>query len=297
MKDVITDILQQARRAPSVLNSQPWRFRVCGNTIELYLNKIPELEPVDPHGRLQLASCGTFISHLSHAIREKGWMQKTSYFPRFEEENLVAFIKLKGPGDLTDTEQAPTSQKRCIEKIQQDITRIARQKDTELTVQNDDENLRFEKYFRSNCAKKLDTEYFRNSLNLLLRSESDSDTIYEDEVILSDSFFNNSFTAGSGSGIPEELKHRYFILYTRTDTRYNWLRSGEVLGNMMIHLRQCEDAGMMALPVISTDCCRKWIREQINLPGHPQFVLKMHPVKPREHMQKRPLQELIKQGF
>ena len=297
MKNIIREILEEARRAPSVLNSQPWNFRVCGNTIELYLNKIPELEPVDPLGRLQLASCGTFISHLSHAIREKGWVQKINYFPRFEEENLIAYVELTGPDAKPGTEQSPCSRKRCIEKIQQEITHIAIQKDTELTVQNDDENFRFENYFKANCAKKLDTEYFRNSLNLLLRSESDSDTIYEDEVILSDSFFDIPHTTGNVSDVHENLRHRYFILHTKTDNRYNWLRSGEVLGNMMIHLRRCEDLWMMALPIISNDCCRKWLREEISLPGHPQFVLKMHPVTPREHMHKRPLQELIKQGL
>ncbi|MDG5767539.1 hypothetical protein QA596_08700 [Balneolales bacterium ANBcel1] len=305
MKHAITNILNEASRAPSVLNTQPWKFRVCGNTIEVYLEKKPELAGIDPFGRLQLASCGMLVSHLAEAVISNDWVPKFDFFPRFEEENLVAYVELSRnkKNGLPQHGSEPESTNHpdpdtCIKKIQKDLTSIATSAESELLVHDDGPDRKFQNYFTESCGRKLDSEYHRKNLNLLLRAHPvENDTIFEDEVLFSDRFFTKNHEPDPATPLPFDLENRFLILATKTDSRYNWIRAGDILGKMMIHLRNCDRVGLMALPVISSNCCRKWLREELNLSVFPQFVLKMLTVKPREHIRKRPLQELMKYGL
>ncbi len=306
MKREITSILDEARRAPSVLNSQPWGFRVCGNTIEVYLEKNPELATIDTHGRLQLASCGTLIAHLKKSIRSKGWVAKTKYFPRFEEENLVAYVEVKGLNG--GTKQSPSTPEEAepetgtpdtLEVKQKQIAAIASREDIGLLIHDDGPDNKVQNYFKDNCGEKLNDENFRKNLNLFMRPDSaDTAVPFEDEALLSDRFFESDDPVNiDGISWPDTFRNRYFVLVTGTDNRYEWTRAGEALGNIMLEVREWDAVGLMALPIITDECCRKWLKDELNIRETPQFVLKMQPVKPKEHIHKRPLKEMLKYGF
>ena len=57
-----------AARAPSLHNTQPWRFKATQDTIELYADQRRKLH-VDPIGREMLISCGAALFGLRLAIR------------------------------------------------------------------------------------------------------------------------------------------------------------------------------------------------------------------------------------
>lgn len=314
----ITSILDEARRAPSVLNTQPWRFRVCGNTIEVYLEKKKELVEIDPAGRLQIASCGTLIAHLENAVLKNGWIPKVTFFPRFEEPDLVAFVELNDPlkrgrkaSRVETTQNIPAVKQDHLDGrdaanmqfLQGKLTELAAKKDVLLVMHNDCSDNSIQTYLKNQCGEKLKSEYFKRSVNLFLRTDQTEDTVpFEDEALLSDRFFDavsssggkNSETGEGGKNPPENL---FMILATGTDNRYEWTRSGQVLGEIIIELRNWDNIGLMALPIISKDVCRNWLKKKLELSGYPQFVLKMEPVKPREHIGKRPLSAILKYGI
>ncbi|MGM0739504.1 MAG: hypothetical protein ACQETM_10145, partial [Bacteroidota bacterium] len=292
MNSHITFLLDEARRAPSVLNSQPWRFRVCGNTIEVYLDKKSELEQIDLKGRLQMASCGTLIAHLEHSIIEHGLQSRISYFPRFEEEDLVAFVEISGRA------KKPVCRKSSQRIVQRDqdsgsvldkweskamtdddgatiehIQSLASRKGIELLQHDDSADHKIHTYFRNNCGEKLKSEHFRKSLNFYLRSEgSDASIPFEDELLLSDRFFEATGVSTRADGSSSKMQNVFMILTTGTDNRYEWLRSGQALGDIIMELRKQGHAGLLALPIISNDDCREWLRKELKLPGYPQFV-------------------------
>jgi len=309
----IAPILEEARRAPSVLNSQPWRFRVCGNTIEIYLEKKTELAEVDPMGRLQIASCGTLIAHLERSVIRRGLTPKISFFPRFEEPDLVAFMETISasekqdqrvlPFDTRDQAMDTDGENRDLTGVFHDLHnklgRLAGSRDVGMIVHDDSTDRSIHTYLRNNCGEKLKSESFRKSLNLYLRTDmKDSKVPYEDEALLSDRFFETESADATGSNGPGfRVNNLFMILTTGTDNRYEWTRAGQALGEIIMELRKWKNIGLMALPIISTDSCRLWLKDKLDLPGFPQFVLKMKPDKPREHVRKRPLQELLKYGF
>jgi nitroreductase len=62
-----------ARRAPSIHNTQPWRWRVLEETLELYADRSRQLPELDPDGHLQMLSCGAALQHASLALAAQGW--------------------------------------------------------------------------------------------------------------------------------------------------------------------------------------------------------------------------------
>jgi hypothetical protein len=64
--------LALANRAPSVHNSQPWRWRIGFSTIQLFADPERALPATDPEGRDLRVSCGAALHHLRVALLAAG---------------------------------------------------------------------------------------------------------------------------------------------------------------------------------------------------------------------------------
>ena len=61
-----------ANRAPSLHNSQPWRWRIGDTSIHMFADTQRELPVTDPTGRDLRISCGAALHHLRVALRAAG---------------------------------------------------------------------------------------------------------------------------------------------------------------------------------------------------------------------------------
>ncbi len=66
-------LVETAARAPSVHNTQPWRFRVSQDAVELCADASRQLL-VDPDGREMVISCGAALYGLRLAVRSLGYL-------------------------------------------------------------------------------------------------------------------------------------------------------------------------------------------------------------------------------
>jgi hypothetical protein len=73
--------LELAVRAPSVHNSQPWRFQVGTRHIQLHADTTRHLGATDPDGRDLVISCGAALHHLRIALAALGWLPLTRRAP------------------------------------------------------------------------------------------------------------------------------------------------------------------------------------------------------------------------
>ena len=74
--EVISDAVELACRAPSLHNSQPWRFivdGVDGQAVHLFLDPDRAPRHTDTTGREALISCGAVLDHLRVAMAAAGW--------------------------------------------------------------------------------------------------------------------------------------------------------------------------------------------------------------------------------
>jgi hypothetical protein len=78
----MTALVTAAARAPSLHNSQPWRFRVRGDSVELHADPGRVLRQIDPAGREQVISCGAALFGLRLGLRRLGYVACAELLPR-----------------------------------------------------------------------------------------------------------------------------------------------------------------------------------------------------------------------
>jgi nitroreductase len=93
--------LTAAGLAPSVHNTQPWRFRVDERAVDVLADRSRRLEVADPTGRELLISVGAAIGNLRIAIRAAGREPVLRLWPDPANTDLVARITL-GPAITAD---------------------------------------------------------------------------------------------------------------------------------------------------------------------------------------------------
>jgi nitroreductase len=88
-----------ALHAPSVFNTQPWRWRLAGATLELHADRSRALTATDPEGRLLLLSCGTALHHARVTLRAVGWDVLVERLPGDPAAGPLARITVTGTAE------------------------------------------------------------------------------------------------------------------------------------------------------------------------------------------------------
>src|SRR6516165_12814203 len=69
----LNDAVQLASRAPSVHNSQPWRWVAENGILRLFVDRDRTVPETDRSGRETIISCGAALDHLRVAMLAAGW--------------------------------------------------------------------------------------------------------------------------------------------------------------------------------------------------------------------------------
>jgi len=88
--------LELAVRAPSIHNSQPWRWRVADGSVHLYVDPVRQLPLVDPARRGMLLSCGVALQHFTVALSALGWATTVHRFPNPADPDHLASVEFGG---------------------------------------------------------------------------------------------------------------------------------------------------------------------------------------------------------
>lgn len=92
--------VELALRAPSVHNTQPWRWRIGRDTVELFADPGRHLVATDPGRRDLVLSCGAALHHLLVALAAAGSSVDVARLPDPEDATHLATVTVgPGPGD------------------------------------------------------------------------------------------------------------------------------------------------------------------------------------------------------
>jgi nitroreductase len=98
--------LVAATAAPSLHNSQPWRFQCAANGIQLYADHTRAVPAADPDHRELTLACGAALLNLRIAIKAMGALPDVRILPDRLRPDLLATVRPAGRRTPTPLDQA-----------------------------------------------------------------------------------------------------------------------------------------------------------------------------------------------
>ncbi|MDX2191961.1 MAG: nitroreductase family protein [Gemmatimonadales bacterium] len=96
-REQLAALVPYAILAPSGHNTQPWRFRLLGDVLELRADATRQLRVVDPDDRAMIISCGAAIGAARVAARRFGLELDVRLLPGTEDADRLAWLTVR-PG-------------------------------------------------------------------------------------------------------------------------------------------------------------------------------------------------------
>ena len=309
-------LIATAARAPSVHNTQPWRFRVGEYAIELRADVRRKLL-VDPLGREMLISCGAALFGLRLAVRSLGYLPVVELLPDPAQLRLLATVSLGAAAPMTTrerrmldalphrhTHRGPFAPGPLPAGLFAGLQHDALAEGAELALI--DQAIAYQK-----LAGLADAISRLREPNPLARADMrrwsrDRDDAARDGVPA------QAFTATAGHG-PGQLPQRDFdlgrglgllpaggpppaataVLVTSGDGRADWLRAGQALHRLLAHAAGSWVFASLHTEPLETDAIRALIKERLALPGAPQMLLQLGLAHTAHATARRPPADLI----
>ena len=90
MNPVFVTAVEAAIRAPSLHNSQPWRFRCRDDAVEVLADRSRQLPAADPHGWALRIACGAAVFNMRLAFAVAGYPAQVELRPDPDQPDLLA---------------------------------------------------------------------------------------------------------------------------------------------------------------------------------------------------------------
>jgi len=102
---VIRDAVTLACHAPSLHNSQPWRWIAESAELQLWADPYRVVYATDDAGRELTLSCGAVLDHIRVAMAAVGWNSTTERLPDPNEPNHLATLNFRPTETVTEAHQ------------------------------------------------------------------------------------------------------------------------------------------------------------------------------------------------
>jgi hypothetical protein len=307
----------RASLAPSVHNTQPWRYAVSRGSLELYADQTRRLRVLDPRGRQLVISCGCALLNARVALAAAGYDAHVQRFPDTTRPDLLARVTLPDEatgwvpiGELdTAIEQRRTNRRQFLDRavpaeVVSALVEAASAEGAELfPIARPEHRLAAARL--SQEAEKLETA--DRAYRAEIRAWTTTDPHRVDGVLMmtvphvdasaGDDLPIRDFDSTGLGWLPVETRSSMnqclLLLGTLDDGPMAWLRAGEALERVWLEITR---RGYVASPLtqlIEVARTHELLRLELQLGMHPHVLLRVGHAANTPPSRRRPLQDLL----
>lgn len=311
LEEQVAELVHAATLAPSMHNTQPWRFRLLrdAETIEMYADPDRMLPHSDPHGRAVHIACGAALFNLRVAAATAGRQTLVRLLPDAAEPLLLATVRLGGQHrpDETDrelyaaiparhTNRGPYSGRPVPTGILAELVAAAQLEGATLTLPGQAETHRLLRLIADAECDLIGDPGYRDELARWVGGERDKDGIPGNAAGPRDprgSTPVRDFLGGHAAGYAWfEEQPQLAVLSTATSTKLDWLRAGQALQRVLLTATQHGIAtSLLTQPLETGDAWQ--VRDPVSGRGTPQLILRIGYGLPAPAAPRRPVSEVL----
>ena len=306
----------QAGLAPSVHNTQPWRFRIRANTLEVRANQERRLQVLDPTSRQLLISCGCALFNARVAIAAERKEVLVERFPDPTDHDLLArltiadrraswtpLVRLEPAISRRHTNRREFFEREVPEEIQWELSNAATQENAMLIALDTREarNTAARLLQEADAAENDNPAYLAElrewTSDIATRRDGVTPRSYPMESLEpNDVPIRNFGIKVSGQMSPvrgSDAEQCLMVLGTVEDSPYAWLRAGEALQRLWLEATRLDYVAGVITQVIEVKRTRKQLRTELGLPCFPHLLLRIGQAAPNLATNRRPIEDLI----
>jgi nitroreductase len=291
--DTLAAAAAAAGSAPSILNTQPWRWRSGPGRLDLFAERARRLPVTDPRGRMLTISCGAALHHARMALAAGGWSSQVARLPDAGQPDLLATLTVTGRIPVTDvatrlaqaipvrhTDRRPVSDRPLPAASMDAIARAARA-EVGLHILSPDQVLDLAAAACRATEIQVDDPQVAEELAYWTGPAAPTGTGLPTAVLpdhpaqttVPARDFGRPGTLHIGTGHDQAAV--YGLLFDDADEPGSWLRSGEALSAAWL---TATTLGVSVVPisdVVNVDYTRQTLRHLIAGLGHPHLALRL----------------------
>ena len=305
--------------APSIFNSQPWRWRISNQGAELRADRARQVRSVDPDGRMLTVSCGIALNHALTSLAANGAQVGVDRVPEPDDPDLLARLQVLGarrPDPVAlrltalmavrRTDRRPFAEEPVPAEKLERLRVVAESNGAHLHLVRPDDVVALTVVAgRASEIEGSDPAYWADLERWTRRDRATNDgigAVLENDrsgpaarpVPLRD--FTGSAEAVTGHSTVADRSARYAVLFTDSDEPVDWLAAGEALSAILL---TAAEQGLAASPMsnmIEVPFARWRLRRLLAGIGHPVIAIRLGVAAeqtPAPATPRRPADEII----